>query len=136
MFIPKEPKKQDKEHQKFIGLYIDKKLAKHLQFYALSIEKSVSEVIRDLISDKVEMVDSEEAIIEHLSKQAHEEWLQWYQRSKGLPGWRNFEQITNRYKDYKDRIHRTLRIKKVGEDIIQQLLEELDKIEIGEDKFE
>ena len=120
------------DSQKMVGVYIKKEESLYLSLYALLLETSISGILRKLITDYIEDKEDEDAVLQIISKKAHDEWKKWYDNSQKCAGWRTPEQIGNRWNDFKNEAMNNLRKRRVEPKLIQKIMDSLEKMEIND----
>lgn len=116
--------------RKMIGVYIEKEHASYLSLYALYRNTTISDILRELVFEYIQGKEKEEKLLQHIAKEAVTEWRRWILKNNGLPGWRNSEQLSNRWDDFKKEAVKNLKKRKIYPDIITKILDLMENIEI------
>ena len=135
-YVPFAPKTEKSSvTHKLLGVYIDKDLSHFLHLYALYQDRPLSEIVRELLNDYVKTIEDQRTILATISELAHDEWKEWYLKNNGLAGWRNAEQVSNRWDDFKKEAINNLKKRKIPASVITEIIDMMEKLEI-QDKTE
>ena len=121
-------------NQKLVGAYLDKEDAIYLHLFALYKDKSISEILREIVSIYIEDKEGKEYIIGCVAQNAHEDWKQWFFKNKGKVGWKSPEQVSLRWNDFKNTAIQNLQKRKIPVNIIQEIIDKMEKLEYTTDE--
>ena len=114
--------------KKFIGAYVEKDEASYLSLSALHKDTSISDIIRDLITDYVDNKNREN-LLNDMEEKGHEDWKKWFLKNKNEPGWRGYDQIANRWTDYKVACALNLKKRKIYPEVIEKIINKMERLE-------
>ena len=128
--MPFETKSEEYEAKQFLGFYLSEDQASHLKLVALSEGRFINALLKEVALNYLNQCPSQTKLFADLADSAIQEWDNLFEKKQGKPGWRNWKDVAKRWDAFLKRTEQNLSRRKLPDEIIRLIVEDICKIEM------
>lgn len=113
---------------KLVGGYVPLPVADYLGLLALYHKTTVSNLIREMLQNKIENEEPEEHIINILAKRAYSDWLKRLKENQSKKAWKTPEDIIARFREFEIEVKFRLLKRKINEPKVVEILQVMENL--------